>query len=98
MKVKPNPVHTVVISLIDKLGYDRLTIAHKLGFSQSFLSALELGQKRIPSAVIDKFLALAAELGDDKLMSQLRRYHAEQLVVKYNQMELDILKEYFNET
>ena len=90
-----NPVRIVVIGLKDKLGYDRATTARKLGFSRSFLSALELGQKRIPSAAIDKFLELAAELGDAQLMAELRRYHAEQLVVKYNQIELDLLREYF---
>lgn len=89
-----NPVRSVVIGLKDKLGYDRATTARKLGFSQSFLSALELGQKRVPSAAIDKFLELAAELGDAHLMKRLRRYHAEQLVVKFNRTELELLREY----
>lgn len=96
MKREPvNPVHSVVIGLIDKLGCDRLTIARQLGFSRSFLSALELGKKRIPSESIEQFLELAAKLEDEWLMTNLRRYHAKQLVSKCNQTELDLLWEYF---
>lgn len=94
-----NPVRSVVIGLKDKLGYDRLTIAHKLGFSRSFLNSLESGEKRIPSESIEKFLELAAKLDDERLIMRLRRYQAEHLLVKFNPMELDLLREYFkNET
>nr|DAR80785.1 MAG TPA: Regulatory protein-modification, helix-turn-helix, transcriptional regulato, DNA [Caudoviricetes sp.] len=90
-----NPVRSVVIGLKDKLGYDRLTIAHKLGCSRSFLNSLESGEKRVPSDSIDKFLELAAKLDDERLMKRLRKYHAEQLVVKFNPTELELLREYF---
>ena len=90
-----NPVRSVVIGLKDKLGYGRLTIAHKLGFSRSCLNSLESGEKRIPSESIDKFLELASKLDDKWLMTRLRRYHAGHLIVKFNQTELDLLREYF---
>lgn len=94
-----NPVRSVVIGLKDKLGYDRLTIARKLGFSRSFLNSLESGEKRIPSECVEQFLELAAKLGDERLIKRLRRYNAKHLLVKFNPTELDLLREYFkNET